>query len=160
MKIQDKDMGWVAIKHAREELANFEVAIGILGADAIREHPEGDLTIAEAAVVNEFGSDDGVIPERGAHRLAFDINKAELNKRIEKTPELVDRGILEPKQALDLLGLWHADNIKDEIRAFDDPGNADSTIEQKGADNPLINEGRTINSVMHETRFKGTGPRE
>lgn len=160
MKIEDKDMGWVEIKHAREELANLEVAIGILGDEAIREHPEGDYTIAEAAAVNEFGSDDGIIPERGAHRLAFDTNKRELNKRIEKTPELVDRGVLEPKQALDLIGLWHADNIKDEIRAFDDPGNADSTIEKKGADNPLINEGRTINSVMHETRFKGDRPSE
>lgn len=160
MKIEDKDMGWVDIKHAREELANYEVAIGILGADAIREHPDGDLTIAEIAVVNEFGSSDGHVPERGAHRLAFEINKSELEKRLHKTPELVDRGILEPKKALDLIGLWHADNIKDEIRTFDDPENAELTVKIKGFDNPLIHTGRTINSVMHETRFKGTGPNE
>lgn len=39
--------------------------------------------------------------------------------------------------------------LKTSIRNFTDPGNAPSTIRRKGADDPLIDSGRMLNSVVH-----------
>lgn len=166
--IEDKDLGLEKILHEFDKLAAKEVAVGVLGEAALTKHEnlpgdgesDSEATLVDIAVWNEFGTDDGHIPERGAHRSAFEKNKKELEHRMEMTAEAVKLGNMDAKRGHDLLGIWYADQVKDEIREFDDPPNAEFTQLKKGrplgkgvmVDNPLVDTGRYINSITHEIR--------
>lgn len=150
MSTQYKDHGWKAVQRRIKDLADKELAIGILS-DA--GNHENGLSLAEVAAINEFGDGDK-IPERSAHRNAFESNKAGLIKRAQGSARMIISGKVNDRDQLEKLGHWYAGELKNEIIAFDDPRNADATIKKKGADNPLIDTGRTVNAIQPVVRSK------
>lgn len=153
------DFGWKSYQRKMREIARAELNVGILADAGYHEDADG-YTIADAALVNEFGSDDGVIPERPAHRTAFSENQVSIKNRLAASVRLVSDGVKTPKQALDGVGLWYVDLIREYIDNWTDPPNAISTQIAKGrkkqlprgtrVDNPLVDTGRTKNAITHK----------
>lgn len=147
MSAEQKDHGWARIKRELQQLEKHNVQAGILsdkGSDAV----EGGHTLAEIASFNEFGTDD--IPERPAHRTAFEQSKAGFQRRLAGIVGLVAQGKISYVTGFERLGAWYVGELKQSVINWSDPPNADSTVRQKGANNPLIDTGRTVNSIDFE----------
>jgi hypothetical protein len=149
------DAGWEKFKDALDTLEDTEIVIGILGQKAMERHETG-ITLAQAAAINEYGSDDGHIPERAAHRTAFDKHSKGLSRRLAGSVRLIGSGT-PVQQQLDKLGLWYVAQVRNEVQMWNDPENADATIAKKGVNNPLIDTGRTVNAIQHLVRRAGSG---
>ncbi|MBF2051953.1 MAG: hypothetical protein IGS03_00640 [Candidatus Sericytochromatia bacterium] len=129
--------------------------IGILGQKALEQHETG-ITLVQAAAINEYGSDDGHIPERPAHRTAFDKHRKGLSRRLAGSVRLIGQGT-PVQQQMDKLGWWYVGQLKNEIQMWNDPENAKATVKKKGFNNPLIHHGRTVNAIHHVLRKAGSG---
>jgi len=139
------DHGFKKLEKQLKKMAKMSVKTGILS-DA-GSHESGK-TIAEIAAYNEFGTD--TIPERPAHRDTFEKSRPKLKANLAKSVDLVIEGKATPDQVLNRIGVWYVGQLKKGVIAFDAPPNAPSTIRQKGSDNPLIDTGRTVNSINYE----------
>lgn len=123
---QLRDKGWNHYKRSLRDLAQHSIKVGIVDNEEL----------AQIAGWLEFGTDD--IPERGAHRACFEKNKAELKRKYAHYTKQVTEGKISPAQALQRIGDWYAGKLRWEIINWTDPDNAESTIEQKGFNDPLI----------------------
>lgn len=106
---------------------------------------KADASIIESAIYNEFGTD--TIPERPAHRLAIDTNKAEFRRIMRADAKLMVIGRMQMATHLNRLGAEGQGAIQDMITSLSTPENAQSTIDRKGSSNPLIDTGETRQSV-------------
>ena len=153
-----RDFGLNKILREFRTLSQSEVAVGIVGDVATQAHPNGNgLTFAEVATVNEYGSADGRIPERPAHRNAAETNQAAIGKNIQLAILDVLNGTSTAQQAMDKIGVWYTGKVKKSITDLRTPPNAPPTVQRKGSSNPLIDTGRTRNSVAHIVRKLTTG---
>ncbi len=170
-----KDKGWKDILAAAQKTARgARVKVGILGDNARgglhavdpATGKAADLTIAEVAVVNEFGTEDGSVPARAAHRLTFDRRREEIEREAADAlvAVTIDRKIT-AEQALNAMGMRHAAAIRSTITdgAGAPPPNAPSTAARKEAAGewnkgglaqaagqgarPLVDTGVTINAI-------------
>lgn len=110
------------------------------------------ITIVELAIVHEFGSDDGRIPERGPIRATHDKKQREWWEMTSKLKLLVLTHQISVKKALGLLGQRIKADIQSAYRRGGDPyvKNAPATIKAKGSSKPLIDTGQLLNSVNYE----------
>jgi len=179
-KVIDKDRGWKeTLAVARQLAEGAYVKVGILGDDARGglHHTDPDtglaspLTIAETAVVNEFGTVDGFIPARPAHRTTFDTMRPELQRAAELLlDKVVFQRRLTVEAALNILGAKLATGIRNTITQGPGvpPPNAPYTAERKarkykGAkrakaiaqSRPLVDTGATLNAITWAV-FLGT----
>ena len=133
-------------------LASAELVIGLLGESAHYQGNSG-FSLVDAAIVNEFGSDDGRIPERAAHRTTFKDQKSPMLRRMNGITRLVIDG-KSPQDALDKLGEFYLKKLRAQVIAWNDPPNAPATIAKKGDNNPLIDTSRTLNALQYKARKK------
>ena len=139
----DRDLGYKRTLQALAKLSNKgqipRVLVGVratAGADLVK-----------IATINEFGSADGAHPpERSFLRSTMDENRTRyadlLQRALERTLDGADL-----EQQLGLVGAQGVADVQAKIIAFDDPGNAESTIAAKGFDNPLVETGRLGQSI-------------
>jgi len=105
--------------------------------------------VALVATVNEFGSEDGHIPERSAIRNANKSNEDNLIKIIKNNvdPETM---VIDQVTA-GKVGEAHESATKQSIIRLSDPPNAPSTLKKKAPRaNPLVNRGTYVESITHE----------
>lgn len=144
-KVTDRDLGWRDILKAVNETAKgSSVKVGIL-ADTDRgglhrtDPTTGkaeELTIAEIALVNEYGTEDQTIPARPAHRSTFDRRREEIQREaFEALTKIVLDRTVTPEQALTAMGMKHGIEIRNTITAGEEvpPPNAPSTVRRKEA---------------------------
>lgn len=123
--VVDKDLGWKEILKAAAQLSvGAYVKVGILSddergglhkTDPVTGQAQ-DLTVAEIAVVNEFGTEDGLVPARPAHRMTFDQQRETIVRTAAKLlGRVVFDRTLSVDDALNILGLQHATAIKNFI---------------------------------------------
>ncbi len=120
------------------------------------EDPEA-ITLVEIATINEFGSEDGRVPERSFMRSTIDENEKRYQRRLDavagKTVDaMVEGGTAAGEAAmregLGQLGLLVERDIKSKIRDLREPPNAPATLAQKyPGDNPLIETGRMRQAI-------------
>ncbi len=142
-----QDHGWLKVRRELKKLEAHNVNVGILS-DKGSQTVEDGATLAEIAAYNEFGTND--IPERPAHRETFDKTREGFQKRLTGIVGLILEGKITYETGLNRLGIWYTNELKQAIINWSDPPNAESTVRQKGANNPLIDTGRTVNSINHE----------
>jgi len=110
---------------------------------------EDGTPVALVATVNEFGTEDGHIPERSAFRNANKSNENNLIKIIKNNvdPEtMVIDAVTAGK-----VGADHESATKQSIVKLKDPPNAPSTLRAKAPKtNPLVNKGTLVRSVTHK----------
>ena len=113
-------------------------------------------TVGEIAIIQEYGSRDGHIPERAPIRGTFDIMFQAWKAYTAKVRDQVVSGKITVKQALDLIGYKQEADIKRRVRARLEPANSASTIAQKGSSTPLIDTGQMIQmELSHEVVLEG-----
>lgn len=140
------DRKWRQIK---KELLGMEKLFTLVGIQEGVNDPEG-TSLALIAASNEFGTQDGHIPERPWMRGWFDANKTRIEKvAANLVKKVIDRKITGQK-AIKLLGEWATGQMKKSITALRTPPNAASTIRKKGSSNPLIDTGYMRSSVTHK----------
>lgn len=137
----------------QKNLPNGEqfVKIGLPDVPArLQDGSKSELTLGEAAAINEFGSEDGHIPERPAWRQGFKRGKDLFNRLNARNIPRVMRGQMTLHQALGQLGAAGVAAIKTEILDGNFVPNAPSTIEKKGSSHPLIDTAQTRQSISWE----------
>lgn len=116
---------------------------------------EGGASMVEIAVWNHFGTEketaDGGkkphIPARPFITMAIDENGRAWKKTVARVLRLLQAGTITQETAEGILGADMQADIQQALVALRDPANADSTIEQKGSDNPLIDTGALKDAV-------------
>lgn len=155
-----RDLGMVAKGAPR-------VFVGILQDQGGERAVDGSITLAGYAAVNEFGSEDGHVPERSFLRSTVDENRGPYAKRLEGAVEaLIDgirsgvpgAGIRRMEESLGQTGLRVSRDVKNKIRDLRDPPNAPSTLARKyPGDNPLIHTGRMRQAISFMVDMSGQG---
>ena len=180
--IVDRDRGFAAFfKQMAEVAGEHAVKVGILSASEKGGLHEVDpvtgkaspLTIAEIAVVNEFGTQDGRIPPRPFVSSTFDEQRGKLQDMAEKGCRRIAEGKLTPDQVLGMMGATLAAEVKKKVTTGSEipPPNAPSTLArkvgagvwnrggkaQRAAKGPrtLVNTGAMINAVTWQVVGSG-----
>ncbi len=146
-KLSDRDRGFAELmKVVAESAGGAYVKVGVLG----DERPAGsNLSTAEIAAVNEFGTTDGRIPERPAFRSTFEEQREHLTEDARRLILGWIDGKISIKVGLEAMGAKLVAAVRKKITsgAGVPPPNAPSTIRAKGSSRPLVDTGHMINSI-------------
>lgn len=107
-------------------------------------------TIGQVAVVNEFGTEDGHVPERSFLRSTHEDKKNDIYNWLKKNKIAVVSGRMTAKRALSIVGARMQAFVQEKIISLNDPPNAPSTIARKKSSNPLIAEGQLLRTIGWE----------
>jgi phage gpG-like protein len=125
------------------------VAVGILQDEAVADN----FSMVDLALVHEFGSKDGRIPQRSFMRATCDAKRNEHIKLADVLQSKIIEGKLNLRQALGQLGEVAE---KDMVQAINNgllPQLKPATIRRKkNGSKPLIDTGRLKGSIKHEIR--------
>jgi len=108
------------------------------------------MTIGDTALINEFGSQDGTIPERPAWRLGLAHGEKYFNRLNKVNLLKVAKGVMPLEMALGQLGAMGAARVKVEILDGEFTPNAPGTIARKGSSHPLVDTSQTRQSITWE----------
>lgn len=159
-EVIDKDLGW---KEFKKNLKKLNKSYTKAGFPSEKDIKENGLLVSEIAIYNQFGtftkSGSVHIPARPFMSLAFDKNKAKIDKLIKlEYDKLISRKTKEAgvvKKSLSLIGEFMTGLIKKEITTLKTPPNKPITIAMKKSSNPLIDTGRMRASVTHVEKIVG-----
>lgn len=128
------------------------VKVGVLGSHGGGDQEgDSDATVAMIALIHEFGSDDGKVPERSFIRRALIVHEREIAAMQARLARQVVAGNLTMARAHEQLGAYVAGLVKALIAEGDiKPENAPSTIERKGSSRPLVDTGQLVGSINFE----------
>lgn len=129
------------------------VKVGVLASKGgSAEHEDSDLTLVELMAIHEFGTEDGVIEAREPMQTGIKDSMSEIKKLQTLLTKNIILGRITTKHALDTMGLKVAAMIRRRVKngAHLQPALAQSTIDAKGSDRPLVDEGTLLNSITHE----------
>tara|TARA_R110000824_G_scaffold30668_7_gene100628 strand:+ start:4136 stop:4621 length:486 start_codon:yes stop_codon:yes gene_type:complete len=158
-RVVDTDKGYKRIRENIAKLAKASIGDGPGVFVGVRADKDGDLLTI--AAVNEFGSSDGHVPERSYLRSTIDKNRQDYITQIVKILDAAYTGrtgsLSTLHRGLSRLGAKAAGDVQKTMTALSSPANAPSTVERKGADNPLIDTGRLRQSIDFEVRGVGGG---
>lgn len=143
-----KDRGLRAFIERALKLGTLRVQVGIVGEEATQPHGDGRLTMAQAMIINEYGTRDGHVPERAPVRHTFQNNKGHVATVLGRAIGRVVRGD-EPVYELTKLGRWAADEVRHTIAQGLEPANAADTVRRKGSATPLIDEFDLMKAISH-----------
>lgn len=159
--VREVDRGWNQIRAQLKALKQGDsyVKAGVLG-DA-GAHEGSNLTNVDLALIHEFGTRDGRIPERSFIRSSFEHNRAEYIENLRKLIKGVYENKMTIPRALGIMGLKMASDMKKGITTGEGipPPNAPATIAAKGSSRPLVDRGRLVNSISHEVVVSGAKPK-
>lgn len=144
--IHKKTNGGVKALHTRTKEPGT-VDVGIIDAG---QHEDSDYTVASIGFVHEFGSDDGIIPERSFIRSTTQGKKKQIIALQKKLLKKIVNGEMKVDKALGLVGEFVAAEMKQKIIDLKDPPNKQATIDAKGSSNPLIASSQLKNSITYE----------
>lgn len=156
VKVKDEFNHIPKIAEALEYIATHHIQIGVFG--------DEDSKLLMIARVQEFGVQIKVtdamrgylwsqgmgigpntqyinIPERSFMRAGFDANEGDFQKKAEKLIQQVLALKIEPRAAMEAIGLEIQSAIQKYLTNLDTPANHPFTVEQKNRSNPLINTG-------------------
>ena len=150
----DRDLGYDDVVSALSDMTGFVTLVGVHEEEGARAHPEaegpGGPTLAQIAATNEFGSEDGRVPERSFLRATIDVNRPGYVREIELVAAQAVDGIQPLPKGIGLLGARVEGDVKAHMTDLRDPPNAPATIAAKGSSNPLIDTGRLRGAIRHE----------
>lgn len=104
-----------------------------------------DLTVADVATFNEFGTSR--IPQRSFIRAWVDENADFIQKTIAGQMRLVAAGKLDAETAAERIALACEGSMKQRISRGIPPPNAPATIARKGSSKPLIHTGQLRKAI-------------
>lgn len=132
--------------------ADLRVKVGLPTGSS--PYPDGTSVIM-VGIEQEFGSENGRIPERSFLRSTMRRKAPEHRRLIQQLARSVHRGDRDPEDALALLGMTAADNVQQTIQDGVPPPNAPSTVRRKGSSHTLIDTGHLIQSITYQRVRRG-----
>lgn len=138
-----------AIADIRKRVADAAISVGVQSDAGMHKDDDGQssgTTVAEIYYWNELGT--SLIPERPTLRPTF-IEQKEKYIGILKviSAKAMEQPGYNMKQAMGRLGEVAQQDIQNSIVELRSPPNAQSTIEAKGSDNPLVDTGQLVSSI-------------
>ena len=124
------------------------VAIGILQDQKIDEK----FSIVDLALVHEYGSKNGHIPQRSFIRSTCDAKQKKHFQLIKILQGKIIDGVLSIKQALSTLGEVVSKDMVETINHGISPALKPTTVKKKGSSKALIDTGRLKGSITHDVR--------
>ncbi len=137
-------------RHQINELCKLTVKVGFPAGGATykdEETGEEELSVAEVAAFNEFGTSDGRTPARPFLSNSIDLHEEEITKFAEKLFKQLCKGRLDAKELMQKLGVFQKGVVQKEIVDGTYAPNSPYTIKKKGSDHPLIDTGLMRQSV-------------
>lgn len=139
--VRDTDRGYKRAITRLLGMGNLGVSVGVhedAGAD------EDGTPVAEYAMINEFGSEDGHVPERSFLRSTLDERQGPYAAELERAVSRAVDGV-PLKTALLPLALQVRQDVQNKIASGVDPENAPATVAEKG-------HGRTLeeSGMLHD----------
>lgn len=151
VKVIDTDRGWKALYLNAKKIKDARVRVGVLSDAKGKEKTEdGDLTLAELAVILHFGTKDKRIPPRPFLTLAFDRHREDLALVGKALMAGVLLGKMDIEKALNIMGSRFAAHTKKTITTGVGvpPPNKPSTLRKKyPKTRPLVVTGRLVGSI-------------
>lgn len=132
------------LRQIKEQFRKAGVYVGV--PKGVGSYEDG-LKIAVVGAVQEFGSADGLVPERSFLRIPLRSNHKVFAQIFRQLIPQVIEGKLTMRQLLDQVGAKAASVSQEAISAGIDPGNAESTKQRKGSSTPLIDQGTLRQSI-------------
>ena len=167
VKITDKDLGMKRILRDIKRSNGAGVRVGWIGGE---QHPGGDISVTQIAMVHEFGSRKRNIPARPTLRPTFDKNRRRYRKLLAAEYGRMIDGKISVARALIAVGLQAEGDVKLAITKLKSPRLKRSTILGKSrtigqksrrksfeqsAGNPLIDTGIMRDRVTHKLEVSG-----
>jgi hypothetical protein len=161
IEIIEKDTGYAKLKKELAEINGAFVKVGFPEGSSVgspgspgktrRKKPkkpwDNMSEVARVATWNEFGVPEKNIPSRPFFRNAIDSGSEALSEFKKKIYDQFLLGRMTPKGALDNVGLWMQNRIRQSILKGSWTPNAPRTKRQKESSKPLIDTGQLVNSV-------------
>jgi hypothetical protein len=166
--VRDIDRGYAEILGDLVKLSGTRprVLVGILQDLGSETTGDGDITLAGYAAVNEFGSEDGHVPERSFLRSTIDENREQYGAELVRAvDELIagaragvpGAGVRRMEASLGRTGIRVSRDVQKKIREIWTPPNAPLTLERKYPGNhPLIHTGRMRQAISFMVDMTGT----
>ncbi len=129
----------------------MHVAVGILQ----DEKRDDGFSMVDLAMVHEYGSKNGYIPQRSFIRSSCDIKRKEHLRLLNHLEKKVLLGHLNKKQALTQFGEAIKSDMVQAINTGIGPVLKSSTVKRKKSSKPLIDTGLLKGSIVHEVRNGG-----
>ena len=119
------------------------------------QHEDSFVSVLDIAIVHEFGTSDGTIPERSFVRSAYDINRKKYEKLTKKEINKIYTGKSTVEKSLDILGQVILNDIKTFLTDNKvDPKTTLATLKarkgKRGGDKTLIDTAQMLNSLTYK----------
>lgn len=137
------------------DLANLTLMIGVIGPGASELEEGSSLTLAELALVHEYGTD--TIPERSFMRSTLLARRGDLAALQAKVFKRILARELTARAAMELIGEQCVSWIRAAIVAGIDPPLATATILRKGSTKPLIDHGQLYRAISYQVVDRKAG---
>lgn len=137
-----KDRGLKIIQQNIRRLGGLAVKVGVFSQQVYRS----GATMTEVALYNEYGLG---VPERSFLRSTVDVNGEKIGALVERAEAQVAKGRTTPHAALVPVGKALVRMVVRTIDDFVPPPNAQTTIDKKGFDHPLIETGAMRKGVEY-----------
>lgn len=158
LSIHETDRGWKEIERVLTTLKQRKsfVKAGVLGDGKPRDD---GLSNVDLAMIHEFGAPKAGIPERSFIRSSFDMGRASYVSMLAKLLRQVYEGRKSIEQALGVVGLQMATDMKAAITAGAGipPPLKEATIKAKGSSRPLVDSGQLLGSISWQVSLSGGG---
>lgn len=156
-KVVYKDLGLEALLKRVAEADLKQIKVGIVGPKASEPSSDGRLTNAEVAVINEYGSDDGVVPRRSFIRDTLEHEQRQkVAAHLTEMARSIVQGTKSADAAADEAGSALAVLIAHKILSAEGlRPNAPATEKFKGFNHPLLDTGGLVDAVSHQVVRKG-----
>nr|DAI17696.1 MAG TPA: virion morphogenesis protein [Caudoviricetes sp.] len=146
--VEDNDAIMKRIERDLKELASYEIAVGVQGAEAAENYDDSGATVAEVAVWNEFGTSK--IPQRPFMQQTAERHDNWGDETAKTWNAVIDGE--NPKIGANLIGEKVKGDIQEEIANGEFTPNAPRTIAKKKSARPLIDTGRMRQSITYKVR--------
>ena len=144
---------WDEIRRIIAELGHADLRCGLVGDAAHEQHTDSTLTVAEIGTLHEMGNPSTDLPRRSFIAATVDdpAVQAEFAAMEARLVAEVIAGRIDRNAALNELGSWMADKIKERITSGQIvPPLAPSTVAKKGHDIPLLDSEQLLAAIGHE----------
>ena len=141
-KVVDIDRGYSDLLQSLRSMTNVQVVVGV-------RSDGGSPDIADIAFWNEFGTDDGHVPERSFLRSTMDENRDAYARLMTAAVKKVTKGA-KTRNAYRVVGRRIVFDVQRKISHGVAPPNAPSTIAKKGSATPLLDTGALRSAVDFE----------
>ena len=146
-KITDKDNGYKAMRARMKDLAQGDWTITVGVHDSAGNHGGTSQSVADIALIHEFGAPAANIPARSFIGAWFDLHGRELAQKSTKDLQAFVKGTMTKLQVLARAGSRAVAGIQLRMAQNIPPPLKPATIARKGSSVALIDTGQTRGAV-------------